>query len=214
MIARHRKRFYSDQHATPEELLTEDASLDLEAYNRGQAPWIGGALPMQFEHVSKQRVVMTMIVDHRTHQPMGLLHGGASVVLAESAASTGAGLNCAEGMIALGQEINANHLRSKRDGVLRATALPVHIGRTTQSGPWRSATRRRSWCASPAARSPSSPRRPASDACTQSHRRRHQITRARDRRRSHATRSARATSFGRPDHGHQRARAWVRRASR
>jgi 1,4-dihydroxy-2-naphthoyl-CoA hydrolase len=75
---------------------------------------------------------MTMQVDSRVHQPMGVLHGGASVVLAESAASTGANLNCAEGMVGLGQEINANHLRPKRDGVLRAIAEPVHIGRASQ----------------------------------------------------------------------------------
>lgn len=75
---------------------------------------------------------MTMAVDSRVHQPMGLLHGGASLVLAESAASTGANVSCAEGYVALGQEINANHIRPKRDGVLCATAVPVHVGRTSQ----------------------------------------------------------------------------------
>ncbi|TAK56699.1 MAG: hotdog fold thioesterase [Dehalococcoidia bacterium] len=87
---------------------------------------------MRFEEVSPERVVMTMQVDARVHQPMGLLHGGASVVLAESAASTGANLHCAPGMVALGQEINANHIRGKRDGVLRAIAEPLHVGRTSQ----------------------------------------------------------------------------------
>jgi uncharacterized protein (TIGR00369 family) len=93
---------------------------------------IGGSIPMAFEEASKARVVMTMQVDHRVHQPGGLLHGGASLVLAESAASIGAMLNCPAGMTAVGQEINANHIRARRDGVVRAVAEPLHIGRTSQ----------------------------------------------------------------------------------
>lgn len=89
-------------------------------------------LGLMFEEISKDRVVITMPVTPAVHQPHGVLHGGASVALAETAASIGANVNCAEGMIALGQEINANHLRPKRDGTLRATAVPVHVGRTTQ----------------------------------------------------------------------------------
>jgi uncharacterized protein (TIGR00369 family) len=93
---------------------------------------IGGALPMKFEHVSRDRIVMTMEVTPRTHQPMGVLHGGASLVLAETAASSGAGLNAPPGKSVVGQEINANHIRPKVDGVLRAVAEPLHIGRTSQ----------------------------------------------------------------------------------
>ncbi|HEX5480068.1 MAG TPA: hotdog fold thioesterase [Dehalococcoidia bacterium] len=93
---------------------------------------IGQSIPMKFELVSKERVVMTMEVGPRVHQPFGILHGGASLVLAESAASVGAGRNCPPGMVAVGQEINANHIRSKRDGVVRAVAEPVHVGRTSQ----------------------------------------------------------------------------------
>lgn len=89
-------------------------------------------LGLTFEEVSKDRVVITMPVTPALHQPHGVLHGGASVALAETAASIGANVNCAEGAIAMGQEINANHLRPKRDGTLRATAVPVHVGRTTQ----------------------------------------------------------------------------------
>jgi uncharacterized protein (TIGR00369 family) len=66
------------------------------------------------------------------HQPHDILHGGASVALAESAASIAANLNCADGYVALGQEINANHVRGKSAGVVRATATPVHIGRRSQ----------------------------------------------------------------------------------
>src|SRR5699024_9311842 len=77
-------------------------------------------------------VVMTMLVDERTHQPAGYLHGGASVLLAETVASIGGFLNIdQENQAVFGVEINANHLRSKQKGVVKATAKPIHIGRTT-----------------------------------------------------------------------------------
>lgn len=83
--------------------------------------------------LSPQRVVATMQVDQRTRQPFGILHGGASVALAETVASLGATANVErEEFLAVGLEINANHLRAKADGVVTATATPIHIGRTTQ----------------------------------------------------------------------------------
>jgi uncharacterized protein (TIGR00369 family) len=73
-----------------------------------------------------------MPVGPRVHQPFGHLHGGASVVLAESAATIGALLHCDDAtQTAVGMEINANHLRPKRDGHLLAEAVPLHKGRTT-----------------------------------------------------------------------------------
>ena len=78
------------------------------------------------------RVVMTMPVDERHRQPLGFLHGGASVVLAETVATTGAWLNCPEGKVAFGSEINASHLRPKREGTLTAVGTPVQVGRTNQ----------------------------------------------------------------------------------
>lgn len=74
-----------------------------------------------------------MPVDKRTHQPMGLLHGGASVALAETLGSFGAYLcvNPAE-KVCVGLEINANHIRSVREGVVIGRATPRHIGKTTQ----------------------------------------------------------------------------------
>jgi len=78
------------------------------------------------------RVVATMPVTPRVHQPFGYLHGGASVALAETVASIGAVLNCEPGMVAFGLEINANHLRPKRSGLLTAIGTPLHKGRTTQ----------------------------------------------------------------------------------
>jgi uncharacterized protein (TIGR00369 family) len=100
----------------------------LDLWNERMDAVIGAGLPMRFEELSKERVVMTMDVTPRTHQPMGILHGGASVVLAESAASTGANLHCPQGKSAVGQEINANHIRPKRSGTLRAVATPMHVG--------------------------------------------------------------------------------------
>jgi uncharacterized protein (TIGR00369 family) len=82
--------------------------------------------------VEKDRVVLSMDVTPRVHQPFGVLHGGASAALAESAASIGANMNCPDGFVALGQEINANHLRPKVAGSLTATAVPVHLGRRSQ----------------------------------------------------------------------------------
>ncbi len=82
---------------------------------------------------SPEKVVATMPVQPKVHQPFGLLHGGASVALAETIASVGAFLSVADqGMMAVGLEINANHLRGVRDGLVTATATPIHKGRTTQ----------------------------------------------------------------------------------
>jgi len=75
----------------------------------------------------------TMPVDHRTHQPYGLLHGGASVVLAETLGSTAAMLTLDPAQeVTVGLDINANHIRGVRSGTVTGTARVVHIGRTTQ----------------------------------------------------------------------------------
>ncbi|UYK77013.1 hotdog fold thioesterase [Xanthomonas sacchari] len=74
----------------------------------------------------------TMPVDARTRQPYGLLHGGASVVLAETLGSTAGNLCVEPGRICVGLEINANHLRAARSGMVTGTARPLHVGRTTQ----------------------------------------------------------------------------------
>ncbi|MCL6611970.1 MAG: hotdog fold thioesterase [Peptococcaceae bacterium] len=93
---------------------------------------IVGLLGIKAEHLSPDLVIMTMPVDSRTHQPLGLLHGGASVVLAETAASTGTYLNLdPKKQLPVGLEINANHLRPKRSGTVRARAVPLYKGRTT-----------------------------------------------------------------------------------
>ena len=90
-------------------------------------------LGIEFVEKSKERVVARMPVTPRLHQPFGVLHGGASVALAETAASAAAFMNVDQQRErVVGIEINANHLRGKRDGILTAVATPVHVGRRTQ----------------------------------------------------------------------------------
>jgi 1,4-dihydroxy-2-naphthoyl-CoA hydrolase len=74
----------------------------------------------------------TMPVDARTRQPYGLLHGGASVLLAETLGSTAGNLCVAPGRRCVGLEINANHLRAAREGTVTGTARPLHVGARTQ----------------------------------------------------------------------------------
>jgi uncharacterized protein (TIGR00369 family) len=82
---------------------------------------------------SPDRVVLEMDVASRVHQPMGLLHGGASAVLAESAASIGGYLSCDTARVqALGIELNISHLRPKRDGRVRAISTAIRKGRSLQ----------------------------------------------------------------------------------
>jgi 1,4-dihydroxy-2-naphthoyl-CoA hydrolase len=105
---------------------------DLAAINAFQRNTIGELLDIRFEAVGEDFITASMVVDARTHQPFGLLHGGASVVLAESLGST-ASMLCLDParFYCVGLEINANHLRGVRSGRVTATARPVHIGRST-----------------------------------------------------------------------------------
>jgi uncharacterized protein (TIGR00369 family) len=81
--------------------------------------------------MTADRVVMELDIGPAVYQPMGILHGGASCALAESAGSMGAFMNCdPESEFAVGIELNISHLKSKRDGVLRATAVPIRKGRS------------------------------------------------------------------------------------
>lgn len=93
---------------------------------------LAATLGIKLVEITPERVTATMPVDARTHQPFGLLHGGASVALAETVASIGAWLNVAQDdMGAVGLEINANHVRGVRGGVVTGVATPLHRGRTT-----------------------------------------------------------------------------------
>ncbi|WP_407310547.1 hotdog fold thioesterase [Pseudomonas sp. nanlin1] len=105
---------------------------DLEQLNSAMVNTIGAALDIRFEAFDEQSLTASMVVDQRTHQPYGLLHGGASVVLAETVGSMASYL-CVDTTkyYCVGIEVNANHLRSVRSGRVTATAQAVHIGRTT-----------------------------------------------------------------------------------
>jgi 1,4-dihydroxy-2-naphthoyl-CoA hydrolase len=92
-----------------------------------------GHLGIVLTHLGPDFLEGTMPVDHRTRQPQGLLHGGASVALAETLGSFGAFLTVdPEKHQVVGLEINANHIRSARSGHVRGTARPLHRGRSTQ----------------------------------------------------------------------------------
>jgi 1,4-dihydroxy-2-naphthoyl-CoA hydrolase len=93
---------------------------------------LADTLGIELTEFTRERVVATMPVDQRTKQPFGILHGGASVALAETVASIAGTLNVdLEKYNVVGVEINANHLRAKTEGVVTGTATPIHIGRST-----------------------------------------------------------------------------------
>ena len=89
-------------------------------------------LGMEFLEVGDDFIRARVPVDRRTKQPYGLLHGGVSVVLAETLGSCGAAYASSDGHMAVGLDINANHIRGVTSGWVTGTARPVHIGRTTQ----------------------------------------------------------------------------------
>ena len=101
----------------------------LNALSRGTAM---EPLGIVFTDIGADYLRGTMPVDARTRQPYGLLHGGASVLLAETLGSTAGGLCVDEGQGVVGIEINANHLVGVREGLVTGTARPLHVGRSTQ----------------------------------------------------------------------------------
>lgn len=107
--------------------------ITLEALNAMNQGNMGQHLGIEYTEIGPDYLVGRMPVDHRTVQPMGLLHGGASVVLAETLGSVAA--NCIldpETHFAVGLDINANHLRSATSGYVYGKATPLHLGYTTQ----------------------------------------------------------------------------------
>ena len=89
-------------------------------------------LGMEFLEVGDDFIRARVPVDKRTQQPYGLLHGGVSVVLAETLGSCGAMYACPAGHRAVGLDINANHLKGAKSGWITGITYPVHVGRTTQ----------------------------------------------------------------------------------
>lgn len=103
-------------------------AVTLEALNSMGEGNMVGLLDIRFERITDDALEATMPVDNRTHQPFGLLHGGASVVLAETPGSV-AGYLCTEGeQKVVGVEVNANHIRSVKTGRVRGVCRALHTG--------------------------------------------------------------------------------------
>ncbi|MFC4763724.1 hotdog fold thioesterase [Dyella koreensis] len=106
---------------------------DLARLNGWSANTMMETLGIRITAVGDDWLQGTMPVDQRTHQPYGLLHGGASVALAETLGSSAAMLTLDPAQeVAVGLDINANHVRGVRSGIVTGTARMLHIGRTTQ----------------------------------------------------------------------------------
>jgi 1,4-dihydroxy-2-naphthoyl-CoA hydrolase len=106
--------------------------VNLDALNKMGADNMVEHVGIVFTRIGDNELEATMPVDNRTRQPFGLLHGGASVVLAETLGSV-AGYLCTEGeQKIVGLEVNANHLRSAREGIVRGVCKAVHVGRRHQ----------------------------------------------------------------------------------
>lgn len=109
------------------------ADLSVESLNAMGRNTAAEALGIEFTEIGNDYLIARMPVDHRTHQPAGLLHGGASVLLAETLGSV-AGTLCIDmqRQAVVGLEINANHLRGVRSGWVYGKVTAIHVGRSTQ----------------------------------------------------------------------------------
>jgi 1,4-dihydroxy-2-naphthoyl-CoA hydrolase len=111
----------------------DDVAPDLAQLTALGAHGMPGHIGIEFTGSGEDWVRARMPVDHRTHQPYGRLHGGASVALAETVASVGGACTVDRARFGVvGMEINANHIRPAKDGFVHATAKAESIGRTTQ----------------------------------------------------------------------------------
>ncbi|MEU3776807.1 hotdog fold thioesterase [Streptomyces sp. NPDC032472] len=121
-----------EQHAVkfPQEVLDEYAALGIDLPALFSAGHLGERMDIRILEASADRVVGTMPVEGNT-QPYGLLHGGASAVLAETLGSVGAMLHGGINKIAVGVDLNCTHHRGARSGLVTGTATPVHRGRST-----------------------------------------------------------------------------------
>lgn len=111
---------------------TEKSTPSIEAFLAGMPHGMGGLnekMGIELVEISPERVVGTMPVDGNT-QPYGLLHGGASVVLAETLGSVGSGLHAHPDRVTVGVDINATHHRAATSGTVTGTATAIHLGRT------------------------------------------------------------------------------------
>jgi len=106
-------------------------SATLESLNKWSRNTLAEHLGIEFVEIGDDFLVAQMPVNAKTHQPLGLLHGGASVALAETLGSVAATLCVDENKFCVGLEINANHLKGVRNGFVKGTTRPIHIGKQT-----------------------------------------------------------------------------------
>ncbi|MDX7988191.1 hotdog fold thioesterase [Xenorhabdus sp. 12] len=107
-------------------------NIDMTSLNEMNRKSMVSHVGIEFTQLGDDFIEAIMPVDQRTKQPFGILHGGASVVLAETLGSF-AGYLCSEGeQKVVGVEINANHLKSVREGTVRGVCKPIHLGRSHQ----------------------------------------------------------------------------------
>ena len=106
--------------------------ISIEELTRSHVGTVGGHIGLEFVEIGDDYIVGRVPVDARTIQPYGILHGGVSVVLAETLGSCAAAACALPGHRVVGLDINANHIRGATEGWVTGTARPVHVGRTTQ----------------------------------------------------------------------------------
>ena len=113
-------------------VIWNSSNITVEIINNISVNTMAEFLDIKFIEIGENYLKATMPVSAKTHQPYGLLHGGASAVLAETIGSVASWLAIdSEHQICVGIEINCNHLRAKKEGIVTATAEPLHIGATT-----------------------------------------------------------------------------------
>jgi len=108
------------------------SKFDLEQLNSSRENTLVEALGIMVTEIGDDYLCATMPIDKRTHQPMGIMHGGASVALAETVGSIAANMAVDSNHYCVGLDINANHLRPVRSGLVYAITRAIHIGKSTQ----------------------------------------------------------------------------------
>jgi 1,4-dihydroxy-2-naphthoyl-CoA hydrolase len=125
--------FYCQRFITINTSFMINTNITVEQLNQLNKGNMGEHLGIEATEISSDYICARMPVDHRTKQPFGLLHGGASVVLAETLGSFAASVSVdMEKYQCVGLEINANHIRSVKEGYVYGKATPLHVGRQTQ----------------------------------------------------------------------------------
>lgn len=106
--------------------------ISLEQWNEQASHALMGNLGIQYTYADETRIEATMPVDHRTRQPFGMLHGGATLVLAETIAGLGSTILCQPDEVAVGMQVSGNHISSAQEGdTVRAVGTIMHKGRSS-----------------------------------------------------------------------------------